>query len=101
MARMSTKVLSPRAVNGHTTATEKRPIEADVEEEKPAKRTKLASKTDYSRWRLLDEKGRQTWHYLDDDEEAKSWPQTTADKYFLGLPTVRSDRLIRLDVQQS
>jgi lanosterol synthase len=88
MARKSTKVPSPRAVNGHTTSAEKRPIEGDIENEKPAKRTKLPSRTDYSRWRLLDEKGRQTWHYLEDEEEAKNWPQTTADKYFLGLPTV-------------
>lgn len=44
-------------------------------------------KTDYSKWRLLDEKGRQTWHYLKTDEEAKAWPQTTADKWHLGLET--------------
>lgn len=52
------------------------------------KRPKLQERTDYSRWRLLDERGRQTWHYLEDDEDAAEWPQTTADKYFLGLPTV-------------
>jgi lanosterol synthase len=92
MARKSTKVTSPQAVNGHTTSAEKRSIGVDFEGEKPAKRTKLPSKTDYSRWRLLDEKGRQTWHYLEDDEEVKKWPQTTADKYFLGLPTVRIDQ---------
>lgn len=44
-------------------------------------------KTDYSRWRLLDVKGRQTWHYLDNDEETNDWPQSIADKYHLGLPT--------------
>ncbi|KAL2863488.1 terpene cyclase/mutase family protein [Aspergillus lucknowensis] len=44
-------------------------------------------KTDYSRWRLLDDDGRQTWHYLESDEECKAWPQSVADKYFLGLPT--------------
>ncbi|EGC47128.1 oxidosqualene:lanosterol cyclase [Histoplasma capsulatum var. duboisii H88] len=44
-------------------------------------------KTDYSRWRLRDDRGRQTWHYLKTDEELKAWPQTVADKYFLGLPT--------------
>lgn len=48
----------------------------------------LSKRTDYTRWRLLDERGRQTWHYLENDEDAKEWPQTTADKYFLGLPTV-------------
>jgi lanosterol synthase len=52
------------------------------------KRPKLQERTDYSRWRLLDERGRQTWHYLENDEDAAEWPQTTADKYFLGLPTV-------------
>ncbi|KKK12356.1 hypothetical protein P175DRAFT_0459005 [Aspergillus ochraceoroseus IBT 24754] len=45
------------------------------------------SKTDYSRWRLLDDDGRQTWHYLESDKENKEWPQSAADKYFLGLPT--------------
>lgn len=45
-------------------------------------------RTDYSRWRLLDERGRQTWHYLETDKEVEGWPQSTADKYFLGLSTV-------------
>ncbi|KAF2403058.1 oxidosqualene:lanosterol cyclase-like protein [Trichodelitschia bisporula] len=48
---------------------------------------KQPTKTDYSRWRLLDERGRQTWHYLRTDDEVKKWPQSVADKYFLGLPT--------------
>lgn len=48
----------------------------------------LENRTDRSRWRLLDERGRQTWHYLRSDEGIKAWPQSTADKYFLGLPTV-------------
>jgi lanosterol synthase len=47
-------------------------------------------KTDYSRWRLLDDDGRQTWHYLESDEENEKWPQSFADKYFLGLPTVNA-----------
>lgn len=51
-----------------------------------------SEKTDYTRWRLLDDNGRQTWHYLESDEEVAKWPQTTADKYFLGLPTVRYSR---------
>ena len=46
-------------------------------------------KTDYSRWRLVDDRGRLTWEYLDSTERAKQWPQTTADKYHLGLDTVR------------
>ena len=44
--------------------------------------------TDIQRWRLLDEAGRQTWHYLETDEEIKSWPQSMADRYHLGLPLV-------------
>lgn len=46
------------------------------------------SPTDLHRWRLLTERGRQTWHCLVSDEENKAWPQSIADKYFLGLPTV-------------
>lgn len=46
-------------------------------------------KTDYSRWRLKDDRGCQTWHYLQTAEEVKAWPQSAADRYFLGLETVR------------
>ena len=46
--------------------------------------------TDKTRWRMLDDDGRQTWHYLEDDKEAEAWPQSFADKYFVGLPLVRS-----------
>jgi lanosterol synthase len=46
------------------------------------------TKTDYSRWRLQDDNGRHTWHYLNTDEEVKKWPQSIADKWFLGMPTV-------------
>jgi len=55
----------------------------------------LDQKTDYSRWRLLDEQGRHTWHYLTTEEQVKAWPQTIADKYHLGLPTVRHHALQR------
>lgn len=54
------------------------------------KKPMLSERTDYTRWRLLDDRGRQTWHYLEDDEDAKKWPQSTSDKYFLGLPLVYS-----------
>ncbi|KAI9707584.1 MAG: Lanosterol synthase (Oxidosqualene--lanosterol cyclase) [Candelina mexicana] len=47
-------------------------------------------KTDYERWRLLDVKGRQTWHYLESDEELKEWPQSIADKYHLELPAPKT-----------
>lgn len=52
-------------------------------------------KTDYSRWRLLDEDGRHTWHYLTTDKELEAWPQTVADKFHLGLPTVSLDRICK------
>lgn len=45
-------------------------------------------KTDHARWRLRNDDGRQTWHYLDSDEELKSWPMSAADKYYLGMDTV-------------
>ncbi|KAK3325993.1 terpenoid cyclases/protein prenyltransferase alpha-alpha toroid [Apodospora peruviana] len=51
-----------------------------------AKRPRMEDRTDYSRWRMRDDESRHTWHYLEDDEDAKEWPQTLADKYFLGLP---------------
>ena len=45
-------------------------------------------KTDYSRWRLVDDHGRQTWRYLESDIEKHSWLQSVAEKYHLGLDTV-------------
>ena len=48
---------------------------------------KLGDKTDISRWRLKDDESRHTWHYLT-EEEAKEWPQSTADKWYLGLDLV-------------
>ena len=44
--------------------------------------------TDIERWRLLDDRGRQTWHYLESDEEVQEWPQSIADRYHLGLKLV-------------
>ncbi|KAI1254187.1 hypothetical protein MGN70_004583 [Eutypa lata] len=52
-----------------------------------SKRQKLEDKTDRTRWRLLDEKGRHTWHYLEEEEAVQKWPQSIADKYYLGLDT--------------
>lgn len=84
--------LDSSPTNGYTTSSEKslkRALEVGSGDLQTYKRAKLPDRTDYSRWRLLDERGRQTWHYLADDEAAKKWPQSTADKYFLGLPTVK------------
>ena len=75
---MRSKVTNGRIVGQKGGAT----VNGDAEESE-------VRKTDYSRWRLLAERGRQRWRYLEDDDVAKNWPQTTADKYHLGLPTVR------------
>ncbi|EPE09142.1 lanosterol synthase [Ophiostoma piceae UAMH 11346] len=67
------KTKTAKTVNGNTNTS--------------TKKTRLPERTDLSRWRMRDDDdGCQTWHYLDDDAEAKKWPQTLADKYFLGLP---------------
>ncbi len=52
------------------------------------KRPRVGNKTDPTRWRMKDDDSRHTWHYLEDDEAAKAWKQTYADKYYLGLPLV-------------
>lgn len=49
-------------------------------------RPQLEEKTDPKRWRLKDNDSCHTWHYLRDDEAVKDWPQSDAEKYFLGLP---------------
>ena len=58
--------------------------------------TSADPRTELRRWRLLDERGRQTWQYLSTDKEVDDWPQTLADKYHLGLPLVRSIALAYL-----
>lgn len=66
----------------------KRPSDDDLE--KASKRPRLEEKTDLTRWRMLDENGRHTWRYLEDDEAVREWPQSYADKWYLGLETVRA-----------
>ena len=76
--------------NGKTTLlnrTKRRNGEINSEE-KAAKRPRVYDEIDKTRWRLKDDSGRLTWHYLEDDEAAKEWPQTYADKWHLGLPMV-------------
>ena len=65
-------------------AEKKRSIGSNTDRQEP----NTLTRTDYLRWRLLDDRGRQTWEYLETDEAVKEWPQSIADKYFLGLPTV-------------
>ena len=50
--------------------------------------TEVDPSTDHDRWRLRDDRGRQTWHYLWSDEEVKEWSQSLADRYHLGLSLV-------------
>ncbi|KAI0376504.1 terpene synthase [Hypomontagnella monticulosa] len=77
--------------NGHTNGTaSKKQLKkraSDDELETTPKRPRLEEKTDITRWRMLDEKGRHTWHYLEDDESVERWPQSYADKWYLGLDT--------------
>lgn len=65
----------------------KRVAEAIAEQEWP-KKPRIDAKTDRTKWRMKDEDGRHTWKYLEGDDAAKEWPQTYADKYYLGLPLV-------------
>jgi len=75
-----------------TTRSEKRTTKAQSVLESPQKvqngRVTKDRKTDYSRWRMKADNGRQTWHYLRTDEEVKEWPQSDADKYYLGMDLV-------------
>ncbi|KAM5349570.1 hypothetical protein ACJ41O_006075 [Fusarium nematophilum] len=43
-------------------------------------------KTDLGRWRLKDDDSRHTWHYLADEDAARDWPQSYAEKHYLDLP---------------
>lgn len=36
-------------------------------------------------WRLKVDRGRQTWHYLETQQERDEWPQTVIDRYWLGI----------------
>jgi lanosterol synthase len=54
------------------------------------KKPRIEQKTDHTRWRVKDDDSNHTWHYLKDDEAAKEWPQSYAEKYFLNLPLVRT-----------
>lgn len=44
--------------------------------------------TDRTKWRLHNDRGCHIWRYLDSEEEARKWPQSTADKWYMGLDTV-------------
>ncbi|OAQ65177.1 lanosterol synthase [Pochonia chlamydosporia 170] len=50
------------------------------------KKPKIEAKTDPTRWRMKDDDSRHTWHYLTTKKAAQEWPQSYAEKYYLGLP---------------
>lgn len=85
-----------RKANGSITANGKVTPNGNGVVKRSAKtRSTVAAKndrrTDYARWRLRADRGKQTWHYLD-KEECEAWPQTVADKYHLGMDIVGSPR---------
>lgn len=53
-----------------------------------AKRQRVAEPVDRTRWRMKSDGGCHTWHFLDDDDAVKKWPQSYADKWYLDLPLV-------------
>ena len=57
------------AVNGHANSHDEKGANGAI-----AANSTAGSKTDYSRWRLLDENGRQTWQYLATDDQVEKWP---------------------------
>lgn len=94
MAKKAQAVLAPgpkqngyAKLNGFTKQGNVAYISQNRPEGKGNKPLSTDSKTDQTLWRLKDDHGRQTWHYLT-PEEAKEWPQSFADKYFLNLPLV-------------
>ena len=84
------------AAKAQTTSSEKRETRSSTrrkkhqvdheDSERPSKRAR--AETNKSQWRLRDDSGRLTWHYLEEAEQANDWPQSYADKYNLGLPLV-------------
>lgn len=62
---------------------------ANGDQEHDAKRQKVAEAVDKTRWRMKADGGRHTWHYLDDDEAVEEWPQSYAEKWYLGMDLVR------------
>jgi len=83
MARSNQKVVAS-CPNGHN-VTEKGKLNGSLQ---PVESNPVDLRTDINRWRLRDERGMQTWHYLESDEEIKEWPQSIVDRHHLGLPLV-------------
>lgn len=56
--------------------------------EKPFEGALPPQMTDLSRWRLRDDDGCHTWHFLADESAALHWPQSDAERSYLGMPLV-------------
>lgn len=52
-------------------------------------------RTSFERLRLKDDDTRHRWVYLEDESALQAWPQSYADKYFLGLDLVYSLLFLR------
>ena len=75
----------PEANGTHRRGEKQKPISNEA----VTSSTGRATKTDYTRWRLKDERGCQTWHYLETKDEIEQWSQSLADKWHLGMDLVR------------
>lgn len=71
------------SANGH--------LDGTIKPEKGAE-----ARTNLSWWRLNDVEGRQTWEYLEDEDKRQKRPQSVAEKWHLGLPTVSCNESTRL-----
>lgn len=83
----TTSAAPPRNTNANVNGNGASPNGVHHHEEK---RKRVAVPVDKTRWRLKADDGRHTWHFLDDDEAVKQWPQSYAEKWYLDLPLVRA-----------
>lgn len=65
------------------------PVKANGGQVHDSKRQKIAEPVDRTRWRMKADGGRHTWHYLADDQAVEKWPQSHAEKWYLGMDLVR------------
>lgn len=77
--------------NGVKPSSRKRASPSDDTKLAFPKKPRIGTRTDPTRWRMKDDESRHTWHYLEDDEAAKEWPQGFAEKYYMNLPLVCPD----------
>ena len=79
----SSSTSSPPSASSNPTATLLNP--ASIKGTPQHSLAQSLPKTDYSLWRLkVSQGGRHVWHYLS-PKQAKDWPQSKEDQYWLGL----------------